>query len=200
MESSPQWSSAASFESDKAYYPPQPSTIGTACLLGAIALAYVQSGSQPTATAMATVTANLVGIGFLLSIFFDSAQGLRNLFRTDVLCLIAIYGLTLAEFLFPQPTFVEKATIEQTALAINIVLVGMASLSIGRHLIKHKSVSTGWLVLTDLSSKALFRVFLIASALGYGHKLLSVQFNLFEMVDAMMGPRFSQPWSRGRIG
>lgn len=184
----------------KEYYPPQPSIEGTACLLGSMALAYVQYGSQSTATEMAAAVADLVGIGFLLSLFFDSRQGLRNLFRTDVLCIFAIYALTLLEFLFPQPNFVEKATVEQTALAINIVLLGMASLVVGRHLIQHKSTSTSWLVLTDLSSKALFRVFLVASALGYGHKLISVQFNLLTMIDAMMAPRFSQPWSRGRLG
>ena len=200
MESSSQWPSYAASTNSQEHYPPQPSVAGTACLLGSIALAYAQYGSQATATEMATVVADLVGIGFLLSLLFDVGQGLRNLFRTDILCILAVYALTLAEFLFPQPNFVEKATIEQTTLAIDIVLLGMASLVIGRHLVRHKPTSSSWLVLTDLSSKALFRVFLIASALGYGHKLISVQFNLMTMIDAMMAPRFSQPWSRGRLG
>lgn len=200
MTSSPSWPASAPTLDSKEYRPPAPSIEGTACLLGSMMLAYIQYGSQPTATEMATVAADLVGIGFLLSLFFDSRQGLRNLFRTDILCIVAIYALTLAEFLFPQPNFVEKATTAQTALAINIVLIGMASLVTGRHLVQHKATSTSWLVLTDLSSKALFRVFLIAAALGYGHKLISVQFNLLTMIDAMMAPRFSQPWTRGRLG
>jgi len=30
--------------------------------------------------------------------------------------------------------------------------------------------------------------------------VIAVNFNVLEMVDAMMAPRFSQPWSRGRLG
>lgn len=200
MESSNQWLSYSSSADIQEYYPPQPSIEGTACFLVAIGIAYIRYSSEPSATEMAAVVATTVGVGLCLSLLFDSAQGLRNLFRTDILCLIAIYGLTLAEFLFSQPTFIEKATTEQTILALNIVLVGMANLAIGRHLVSHKPTASSWMTLTDLSSKSLFRVFLIATLLGYGHKLLSVQFNPFELVDAMLGPRFSQPWSRGRLG
>ncbi|MDV3351369.1 O-antigen polymerase [Leptothoe sp. LEGE 181152] len=149
---------------------------------------------------MASAAATSVGIGFLASVFFDSRKGLRNLFRTDLLCLLAIYALTLAEFLFPQEGFLEKATSEQTALALNIVLVGMAALSIGRHLVEPKPVSSPWLALDEVSNKTLFQIFLFVALVGYLHKLMSVQFNLFEMVNAMMGARFSQPWTRARLG
>ncbi len=200
MESSSQWLPDHPSASSKEYYPPHPSIEGTACFLAAVGLAYIRYASEPSATEMASLAATTVGIGLCLSLLFDSAHGLRNLFRTDILCLIAIYGLTLAEFLFPQPTFIEKVTTEQTVLALNIVLAGMASLAIGRHLISHRPAVSSWMTLTDLSSKSLFRVFLIATLLGYGHKLLSVQFNPFDLIDAMLEPRFSQPWSRGRLG
>lgn len=182
------------------YSPPAPSVEGTMCFLGGIVIAYVRYSSEQSVVEMASVAATYVGIGLLLSIFLDAAQGLRNLFRTDLLCLIAIYGLTLAEFLFPQETFVKMATYEQTKLALSIVMIGMGALALGRHLITPKPISSTWLVLDDLSSKMLFRVFVFAALLSYLNKLISVDFNLFEMIEAIMGARFSEPWSRGRLG
>ncbi len=170
------------------------------CFLGGIAIAYVRYSSEQSVVEMASVAATCVGIGLLLSILLDAAQGIRNLFRTDILCLIAIYGLTLAEFLFPQEDFVKMATYEQTKLALSIVMVGMGALALGRHLVTPKPVSSPWLMLDDLSSKMLFRVFIFAALLSYLNKLMSVNFNLFEMIEAMMGARFSEPWSRGRLG
>lgn len=202
MQSLPPWQlTTNNNETDaKSYSPPAPSAGGTACFLASIGIAYTLYSAEQSVTTMASAAATSVGIGFLVSVFFDSRKGLRNLFRTDLLCLLAIYALTLAEFLFPQEEFVGKATPEQVVLALNIVLIGMAAFVIGRHLVEPKPVSSRWLALDEVSNKTLFQVFLFAALLGYLHKLMSVQFNLFDMVDAMLGARFSQPWTRGRLG
>lgn len=124
------------------YAPPAPSVAGTACLLAGIAFAYSQYPTEETATLMATVAARVVGIAFAASILFDCQRGLRNLLRTDLLCIFGIYGLTLAEFLFPQDDFEGMTNPEQTALAISITLIGLAAMAIGRHFTVSRPMSS----------------------------------------------------------
>ena len=117
------WSDAGFSNDPKRYAPPAASVAGTACFLVSLALAYSFYPSEETATLMATVVARIVGIGFIVSVFLDSQQGLRNLLRTDLLCIVGVYGLTLAEFLFPQEEFEVMTTPDQTTLALNIVSI-----------------------------------------------------------------------------
>jgi hypothetical protein len=182
------------------YYPPAPTIVGTVCLLLGLFLAYQGYSTEETPAMMARAVAIPVGIGFLASVFFDSRKGLWNLFRTDLLCLIGIYGLTLAEFLFPQEEFDKMTTVEYTAHAINMTLLGIAGLTVGRHLISPKPIQSRWLQLQEISNKTLFNIYLIAALLGFLYMLLSVNFDLIAMVNGMVGPRFSEPWTRGRIG
>ncbi|MGB2925462.1 MAG: O-antigen polymerase [Limnothrix sp.] len=181
---------------------PSPTNVGTLCLIGGILFAFVSfpSGFAEGSTAMAGSAARFVGIGFALSVCFDATKGLRNLFRVDLLCIFAIYGLTLLEFIFPQEVFENMTTPEETSLSITIVLVGIFFLSIGRHLVPPKPIKSKLLALSDISNDSLFKVILIAGFLGFLYMLMSVQFNLFEMINAMTGARFSQPWGRSRLG
>lgn len=184
------------------YYAPIPTLGGTICLLLGIATAFISYPSQIGlgTSAMASAAAIPVGLGFVGSVLLDTQKGLRNLFRTDLMCLAGIYGLTLAEFLFPQEEFNTWATVDEIAIALNITLVGIASLAIGRHLVKPQKMKSKWLSVDDISNNALFQVLLISAFFGYLYMLMSVDFNIFKMVDAMMGARFSQPWGRSRIG
>ena len=187
----------------KIYYAPAPTGSGTACLLAGVAIAYFLYPQQAEVgiSSMARAAAIPVGIGFLVGILFDLRQGLRNLFRTDLLCLAGIYALTLAEFLFPQEGFnTWDLTTEEIALSLNIILLGIATFTIGRHLVKPVSMKSKWLTLSDLSSNAMFQIIIIGGFLGFLYMLLSVNFDIFEMIDAMMGARFTQPWGRGSLG
>jgi hypothetical protein len=149
---------------------------------------------------MARVAAIAVGVAFLVSVWFDSRKGLRNLFRTDLLCLIGLYALTLAEFLFPQEEFNTWINLAQTANALNLVLLGMAGLAIGRHLVAPTPVRSRWLNLEEISNSALFWGLLLAGFLAYLYMLMSVQFNPVALIEGMLGPRFSEPWVRSRLG
>lgn len=182
------------------YTPPAPSMAGTACILAGIAMAYSQYPAEETATLMATVAARMVGIAFVMSILFDCRQGLRNLLRTDLICIVGIYGLTLAEFLFPQENFEVMTTPAQVALALNITLLGLAAMVVGRHLATPKPMSSSWLKLDDISHQTLFKILVVSAFLGYLYMLLAVQFNPVALVEGMMGPRFSEPWGRGALG
>lgn len=180
--------------------PPSPSIAGTTCIIIGILTAYILCPTAASSSDMARVAAVTVGIALSLSFWLDTNSSLRNLFRADALCLLAIYGLTLAEFLFPQPDFNTMATPIQLSAALNIVFVGMASLAVGRHLVTPKPMKSRWLALEDISSKSLFRVFIISALLAYIYMLITVQFNIATLLQAMMAPRFAQPWARGALG
>jgi oligosaccharide repeat unit polymerase len=184
----------------RTYYPPAPVMSGTVCLLCALFLAYSLYSAESTPAAMAQAAAIPVGIGFLVSVFFDSRKGLWNLFRTDLLCIIGIYGLTLAEFLFPQEEFNAMTTAPLTASALNMTLLGIAGLAIGRHLVPPKPMQSRWLQLQEISNNSLFNVYVLSALLGFLYMLMAVNFDPAVLIQGMIGPRFSEPWARNRIG
>ena len=198
------WSSYSieleSYSEPKTSYPPAPAMAGTICLLFGLFLAYNFYQSETTPATMARSAAIPVGVSFLVSVFFDSRKGLWNLFRTDLLCLIGIYNLTLTEFLFPQEEFDSMTTVAQTANALDMTLIGIAGLAIGRHLISPKPMQSRWLQLKEISNKALFNVYIISALLGFLYMLMTVNFNPVALIEGMLGPRFSEPWARGSIG
>ncbi|MBD1822199.1 oligosaccharide repeat unit polymerase [Cyanobacteria bacterium FACHB-DQ100] len=183
------------------HFPPSASGAATLAILGGVALGFIgmQSPSDQPAL-IARAAAIPVAIGLTTSIYLDSRRGLRNLFRTDLLCLISLYYLILAEFLFPQEEFNTMIDIAQTRNAIAIVLVAFAAFAIGRHLIKPQAMQSSWLNFEDVSTNTLFRVVMISAILGYLYMLQSVQFDIIKMINAMMGARFSEPWTRARLG
>lgn len=188
------------YSDPKTYHPPAPVMAGTMCLLFGLFLAYTLYPSETTPATMARAAAIPVGVSFLVSVFFDSRKGLWNLFRTDLLCLIGIYGLTLAEFLFPQEEFDAMTTVELTASALNMTLLGIAGLAIGRHLVAPKPMQSRWLQLKEISNQALFNVYVISALLGFLYMLMAVNFDPVALIEGMLGPRFSEPWGRGRLG
>jgi hypothetical protein len=184
----------------KIHYPPAASMPGTICLLGGLFLAYTSYPEGVSPAGMAQIAAVYVAVAFLGSIYFDSRRGLYNLLRTDLLCIIGIYALTLLEFLFPQKGFAEMTTPLQTKLALNVVLIGIGALVIGRHLVAPTPVKSKWLRLEDLSNTAIYRIFLVAGFFAYFYMFLAVQFDPLAVIQAMLGPRFSEPWGRGALG
>jgi hypothetical protein len=169
-------------------------------ILGGLLFAYLSYQSEKTPTAMANVAAINVGIAFLVSVYFDSQKGLYNLLRTDLLCFVSIYFLTLAEFLFPQSVFDGMVNPTETQLALDIVLLGIGSMAVGRHLVAAKPMTSPWLNLTDISSQSVFRIFIISAFLAYIYMFLTVQFDPIALFQGLIGPRFTQPWGRGAFG
>jgi hypothetical protein len=167
-------------------------------LFGLAITAAMLAGDTPHQ--VATFAAYGTGLSVGISLFFDAKGGLRNLVRADVLALIGLYFLTLFEFLFSQPEFNSLTDLESTRGAIMACLLGHAGIIIGRHLrpgghrqLRHlltRPAPAGWLLL----------MFAACLFLGNLQMLIAVDFNLFAMIDAFMGPRFSQPWGRGRLG
>ena len=180
--------------------PPHATANSTYIILIGLLLAYLSTTSTNLPSEIARNAAIIIGISLCASSYLDSRIGIRNLFRVDLVCLFSIYFLTLVEFLFPQEKLDSILNTSQTTQALNLVFIGMSSLAIGRHLIPLKSIKSNWLIFSRISADVLFKILIGATFLGHLHMLLSVNFNIIDMIDAMMQARFTQPWSRSQIG
>jgi hypothetical protein len=179
---------------------PEPTYLGSACLLASIFLAFVSINPNALPSEMAQQVAIPVGIGFALSLWFDSLSGWKNLFRTDLVLLSGLYFFSLFEFLYPQEGFNRLLTSKEAVGALNMLLLGFAGLVIGRHFTILKPIPKKWLNFSTIPDRSLFRIFLVSAFLGYFYILWTVDFDIVEAMEEMLGARFSQPWARGRYG
>ncbi|MEP7341841.1 MAG: O-antigen polymerase [Acidobacteriota bacterium] len=166
--------------------------------VGVITAVFLLPADNPNATF--NTAALIVGLVLAVALVVEAQGGLRVLLRTDILMLVALYGLTLLEFLFPQPDFSHLVLPESAVIGTQAVLYGFAGIAIGRHLVSPLPSATTAINRRYLSPKTLFNVFLGLFILGYLYIFLSVNFDLWEMLQQMTYSRFSQAWSRGRIG
>jgi hypothetical protein len=178
----------------------QPSLAGSAIVIIAAVLSFANSQSATTPADMAHVVAVGIGLALLVNLLLDYQKGIRNLFRADTMCLVAIYALTLAEFISPDEAFNARISLDQASLALNVICIGVAGLAIGRHLVEPKPMTAKALNFSDVSDNTLFYLFIFAATLGYSHMLISVEFDFVRLFNEMLEPRFHQSWTRGRLG
>ena len=69
-----------------------------------------------------------VGIALLSATAMEAFSGVRALIRTDNLMLWVLYGLTLLEFLFPQPDVNTAVSVEAATRGTGAVLLGFFGL------------------------------------------------------------------------
>lgn len=179
---------------------PQPIGTGTALAVVVCALTCVfLSGKEPSDLGRFAAIGTALALG--LSVYCDfTARGLRNLIRADLMALVAFYFLTFFEFLFPQPHFNEMITPEATRLGIVAIEVGFIGMFLGRHAYKPRQRPLQRLLTTEVPPGILLGIFWGCVAVGYLHMLLAVDFDVVKMVSAFTDARFTQPWSRGRLG
>ena len=120
--------------------------------------------------------------------------------RADAMGLLAIFGLIFAEFLVPQKNFDDFARITSIRFALDGVFVGTAAFAIGRHLLLRNQFTRSLALTSPTSPSLLITLFWASFCLGFFHQWVAVGFNPVEWIDHMMGARFSQPWSRSRLG
>jgi hypothetical protein len=133
-----------------------------------------------------------------ISLAIQASGNLRRLIRADVVALFVLYFLTFAEFLSPSVQVLFAGLTGKAHQASWLVLVTFISISIGRHF----PLPIG-LKPFGMPTISLFGFFWIAVAcffLGYLWPLITVNFNPVTWVTEALGPRFSQPWQRGRLG
>lgn len=163
-------------------------------LIAAVATLFAQTADQAFA-----YPAPFVAAALSIAAMVEARAGLRNLVRVDLFMLAVLYLLTFFEFLLPQGPVPARVSLEAAQTAASATLLGFAGIVSGRHIFPARR---------PLPSEVNFRVsptltiwLLVGCAFfGYLYMLLAVRFDIFEMFYQMSRPRFSQPWTRGRLG
>ena len=179
---------------------PTASPWGTMVMLMALALTGVTlAGDTPTQLAKHAAIGTTIGL--LLSIAFDvRAGGLRNLIRTDLMALVAVYALTLFEFLFPITRFDLMTDTTSTATAVEVTLLGIGGLVIGRHWASKQAHPLAGILTRPSPRSWMITLFWACFVIGFIHMPAATEWNLWTVVEFWMEPRFTQPWGRGRLG
>ena len=165
-------------------------------VLGMTYLLLPEERSVDIYRAAAIGAALAIGSGILMG----AQRGIRSLMRTDLLMLVALYGLTLVEFFFPQETVEHTITAQSAIKGVEALFLGFVGLIIGANLAPKSSPMAADATPVQLRPSNVLLLYLAILCLGYLPMLISVGFDPVELVNQMLGPRFSQPWSRGQLG
>lgn len=178
---------------------PRAAPLGTQlALVGILLTGIFLHGETPTQ--LGRFAAIGTGLSLALSFACDARRGVQNLIRADIMAILAFYFLTLFELLFPQTEFDVMTNARSTHTAVIIVLVGMASLLVGRHLPRPKERPFVETLTREVPPGWMLTIFFTAMLIGFAYMLIAVDFNIVEMVKWFMAPRFTQPWGRGKFG
>jgi hypothetical protein len=179
---------------------PHPDFNGTlAAVVGLAITTLVANGELPSTVARIAAIGDLLSIALTIGLDFRLG-GLRNLIRADLMAILAFYFLTLFEFLFPQPHFDAMITVETTHSAILVVQVGFLGLLVGRHFLHPRTQPFQHTLTYEIPAAWIVVIFWSCFFIGYLHMLLAVNFNVIEMCEWFLDPRFTQPWQRGKFG
>lgn len=190
-------SAAADAESLEAFL--RPTASGTAALLVGIGVSFFFLGGNDAAE-MAGAVARVMLVALGASFLLDMRLSLRNLVRVDLFALLGLYFLTLFEFLFNQEDFSQLAYPEPTATALTVVLLGFLGITIGRHIMRAEKVAMVFLQDVEIRPSTYLIVFFGCFFISVFYMFLAVGFDPFAWFDAIIAPRFTQPWQRGKLG
>lgn len=165
------------------------------------AVAVASGGQTAFPSEVAKTAAMGVGASLAVSFLLEARSGLQNLVRADLMGILALYYLTLYEFIFPQPFFNHDARYpDSVRRAVWAVILGMGCIAVGRHFIRRGRQPFEHIMTRVTPAPLLVGLFWVSFGLGYLHMLLGVNFDLVLLVDYMTQPRFMQPWGRGKFG
>jgi hypothetical protein len=167
-------------------------------VIGIVLTAVTLHGNTPSEVAAYAAIGTGASIAF--SVAYDLKNGVRNLQRADLFAILAYYFLTLFEFLFPQKNFDQMLSVDSASHGVIICLLGFLGLIIGRHLCVPKKQPFHTTLTHEIPRSWMLCLFWFAFLIGYSNMLAAVKFDVFEMLQQFMAPRFSQPWSRERLG
>jgi oligosaccharide repeat unit polymerase len=182
------------------FQPSQYMTASTAVILCGLVAISIFLPPSANADVIFFVAALGTGLSLGIATAIEAKAGVRNLIRADMVMLWSLYVLTFLEFLFPQPNVDTLLSPSDATNGTYAVLVALGGLAIGRHLVPPKNGPVGHPVIIDLRPGNVFLLFIIATAFGYFHILLAVDFDPLEVIRQLSLPRFSQSWSRSQFG
>jgi len=154
----------------------------------------------PDTGAIAIFRAAAIGASLAIGVgFWMEVKDVRSLFRTDVLMIVSLFGLTLVEFFFPQEVIKGMVSSKAALQGVQALFLGFSGLIIGRNFGPKSKASLG-VGAVKISARTQFSLFIVLFFIGYLNMLVAVDFNIIELVNQMMQPRFTQSWSRGSLG
>lgn len=177
----------------------RPDGEATVCWLAGLFFSYFMLSGEK-ATAVASHGAVCVAGIFAVATAFEVVRNWKALLRPDIVAVLALYGLTFFEFLLPQPEVNEMVNAKSMHTACTLAFLAFGSIVVGRHFAPRTPKFLEDLVQRPTPPWVLLTVFWLSFFLGTFYMLLAVNFDVVKMIDAMMGPRFTQPWGRGRYG
>ena len=155
-------------------------------------------GTTPSETAGRA--AWMVAGTLVVSMGLEARSNWKAVLRPDVACLVALFFLTLFEFLFPQPLFDSLAVESSTIAGITLCLIALGSIAVFRHFAPPMPATLVTLITRPTPPAVMLSLFWFSFFFGFFYMLLAVGFNIATLIDELTGARFSQPWSRGRYG
>lgn len=167
-------------------------------LLGYIG-AVVAANDTTDVDAVFPNAARVITGALAFALFIEGQGGLRFLIRADLFMLLVLFLLTFLEFLFPQATLVAEMTLEGAQTAVSAAAVGFAGITLGRHAFKMRQPPPDTQAV-NLTPGQMIGLFFVCFFFGFLHIFLSVNFDIGEAIYQMSRPRFSQPWTRARLG
>ena len=174
-------------------------TLSTMVIMAGLVAGAVASMHATTPLEAFSYPGPFVGVALAIAFIVEGRAGLRNLVRVDLFMLAVLYLLTFFEFLLPQDNLNILVTFEGAQTGVWATLVGFAGLALGRHAFPATRPLPRE-IRFEVSPRATMILLLGCTFLGYLYMLRAVNFDIAEMFFQMGRPRFSQPWSRGRLG
>lgn len=142
----------------------------------------------------------LMLIGLALSDFIELKVNFNSIFRADLVFIHALYLLLFFEFLFPQDTIPYDVTPTGAQEGVFASIIAFLAFVIGRQLIPINNFGIRSVDVRSINRNQLLFIFLFAAFFGFLHMLLAVRFDVMQMTRELLQPRFTQSWTRGRIG
>lgn len=177
----------------------KPSWAGTTIFL--VFLGFTAVTIQPgVASEIAGYAARGAACGLALLLLLELWNGWRQCFRADLLMLGGIYFLTLFEFLFDQPKIDGLISGHAAMNAVHACFAGYAGVALGRHYAAPVHQGLARMLKSPAPTSLVFQMLIFAFVGGFFYMMATVAFNPVRFFDAIMGPRFSQPWTRGQFG
>src|SRR5207302_7514877 len=91
-------------------------------------------------------------------------------------------------------------TAQSAIKGVEALFLGFVGLIIGANLAPRSHPTSAGPTQLQLHPSRVVALYLVILCLGYLHMLIAVGFDPVELVNQMLGPRFSQPWSRTQLG
>ena len=171
----------------------------TIILLVVFAFARVATSGE-TPSKFLQAPAYIIGLGILAAMLFETTQGVRSVIRADWVALVSFYVLTLSEFLFPQPQFDGRVTMQEIGDGLELCLIGFAALAIGRCFAYLSDRNDSRIRIEPIPIVGLCFVFWVCVFFAYLAPMIAVRFDPLLLIDEVLGPRFAVAWQRERIG